>query len=134
MTMNNLLTRISVIFLTAFSLLSFSSLAMAHDHDFSSVTYTWTEGAFKGGKYTLTILGDKKLKWEGLAGPEKDMSATEEKVSITKLGDNRTLITWLEAVGYTVTIVVNAKSGDVHGVVSNQKEHYMLIGKTDELK
>ncbi|WP_286267130.1 MoaF-related domain-containing protein [Thalassotalea atypica] len=132
--MNKLFTKISVILLAAISLLPFSSLSMAHGHDFSSVTYTWTEGAFKGGKYKLDILGEKKLKWEGLAGPEKDMSAIEEKVSIIKLDDNRTLITWLEAVGYTVTVIVNTKSGDVHGVVSNQKEHYMLVGKTDKLK
>jgi len=132
--MNKLFTKLAVTLLTTFSLFSFSSLSMAHQHDFSSVTYTWNEGAFKGGQYKLDIINDKKIKWLGLAGAEKDKSATEDKVSITALGDSRTMITWLESVGYTVTVIVNAKSGEVHGVVSNQKEHYVLVGKVDELK
>lgn len=132
--MNNVFKKFTLMLVTIFSFIAFPSLANTTLAGFSSITYTWVEGAFKGDKYKLTILGDSKLKWESLAGTEKDLSRVEEKVTIIKLSDNRTLITWLEKVGYTVTLIINNTSGEVNGVVSNQTEHYVLVGKTDEIK
>ena len=131
--MTKLLVKTALFFTALLSIMAFSFSVNAAPVPFSSVTYTWNEGAFAGGQYKLSF-PDGKVKWIGLKVSEKGHTAVEDKVTILNLGDDRYLITWLEEVGYTVTEVLNIKSGTVKGVVSNQKEHYVLHGTIDEIK
>lgn len=127
--MKNSLQRLTLI-LTAFL---FSAVVTADLAPFKSITYTWDTGAFAGGQYHLA-LKNKELHWEGLAGSEKGQSATEDVVVYVDLGGDRQLITWLEKVGYTVTIIVDTKTHRIDGVVSKEKEHYVLAGKVSKLE
>lgn len=115
-----------------FASTTFSLIVSAGEVPYKSVTYTWNEGAFKGAQYKID-LKEKSLRWEGLAGGEKGKSAKENKVAYVKLNQNLTMVTWLESVGYTVTVIVNTKTMRVDGVASNNKEHYVLRGKVDKL-
>ncbi len=112
--------------------MTFSLTASANAVPYKSVTYTWNEGAFKGAQYKID-LKEKSLRWEGLAGGEKGKSAKEDKVAYIELNKNLTMVTWLESVGYTVTVIVNTETMRVDGVASNNKEHYVLSGKVDKL-
>ena len=120
---------VTLVMLSAFLILP----SQASEAPFESVTYTWKQGAFSGGKYKLTLL-DGKVQWHGLQGPEKGMSAIENKTAFIKLTPDQYLITWLEKVGYTVTVIINTGSNKVTGIVSNAKEHYVLAGQIDTIQ
>ncbi|BHH86107.1 MoaF-related domain-containing protein [Desulforhopalus sp. 52FAK] len=107
--------------------------ATAQDAPFKSVEYTWNEGDYAGARYKLD-LQDNSIRWEGLAGEEKGAFAVEKKVAYVDLDDNRQMITWHEASGYTVTLVANTKSLRIDGVVSNKDSHVVIGGKIDKLK
>lgn len=95
--------------------------------------YIWNEGAFKGGEYRVDLLEDGKLRWEGLAGAEKGESAVEDSYYTTRLADDVYLLSWLEGIGYTVSLVIDVKANEVTGIASNNTEHYPLKGSLLEL-
>ena len=92
---------------------------------FKSATYTWYEGAFKGGQYKLTLMEDA-VHWVGLEGGEKGQSGTE--THHVNLAPGLYLISWLESVGYTVTVILDTNNNQITGVVSKEKKFYPLAG------
>lgn len=102
-------------------------------HQGTTLKYVWTEGAFKDGEYQVDLLEGGKLRWEGLAGAEKGDSAVEESYFTTKLADDVYLLSWLEGIGYTVSLMVDVKAKEVTGIASNNEEHYPLKGSLLEL-
>lgn len=95
--------------------------------------YVWTEGAFKDGEYRVDLLEGGKLRWEGLAGAEKGDSAVEESYYTAQLAENVILLSWLEGIGYTVSLMIDVKTKEVTGIASNNEEHYPLKGSLLEL-
>ena len=102
---------------------------------FKSATYTWYEGAFKGGQYKLTLMEDA-VRWVGLEGGEKGQSGTETQTQThhVNLAPGPYLISWLESVGYAVTVIFDPNNNQVTGVVSNEKGFYPLAGTLDALE
>jgi hypothetical protein len=112
------------------TLVLFSASAFAESSPFKSLKYTWSKGAFSGGQYQLDLT-DTTAHWQGLAGPEEGQSAVEDVVAYVDLGGDRHLITFLEKNSYTVTLIINAKTDRIDGIVSNEKEHYVIAGTVD---
>ncbi|MDC1162317.1 phenolic acid decarboxylase [Tenacibaculum sp.] len=99
-----------------------------------TITWLWTEGAFKGGKYEVSLLNDGKLHWKGLEGGEKGKDGIEKAYKTMKVADNIFTVSWLETVGYTVTVTVNLNKKKTYGIVSNEKEWYPLKGNVLTIK
>ncbi len=100
----------------------------------SKVVYEWTEGAFGGNAYEIDLLADGTIKWLCIQGSEKGKSAIENTYSVREVTSGVTQIAWLEAVGYTVNVTVVPAEGRAIGIVSNDKEFYVLAGKLREVR
>ncbi|MDG3086515.1 hypothetical protein P7F88_10475 [Vibrio hannami] len=130
--MKNSVKKLLALFVISTGALSLSAMAQP-TVPFDSVSYTYTEGAFAGAQYKLTF-PNGKVKWEGLAGEEKGLSAVEEISDIVDLGDNRYLVTWHESNGLTITAVLNSENRTINAVASTAEDHFVVSGKIDSLK
>ncbi len=99
-----------------------------------TITWTWTEGAFKGGKYEVILHNDGKIHWKGLEGVEKDQEAMDKEYKVIKAGENIYTLSWLESIGWTVTVTLNIEENKAYGFVSNHKEWYPLSGVIESIK
>lgn len=91
-----------------------------------TITLEWTEG--DNSIYEVVLLDDTKVHWKALEGYEKGDEATEKEYSLKKVSENIYLLSWLEAVGYTITVTLNFNENTVVGIISNEKEWYPKIG------
>ena len=99
-----------------------------------TITWTWAEGAFKGGKYQATLLTNGKIHWKGLEGAEKGQEAIDKEYSVVKVSEDVHVLSWLESVGWTVTVTINLKENTAFGFVSNKNEWYPLAGAVESIK
>ena len=111
-----------------------AKIVVGNELPFSSITYTWTEGAYSGDRQFQVTIQDGEATWLGLAGDEKGKSAVEQATYV-ELGDDRFLISWLEHEDpYTVSLVVNIKDKTITGVVSKETEHYVWTGILEKVE
>jgi len=89
--------------------------------------HAWLEGNYAGRVYTIEFLSEKELRWKGIEGKVKGLHGTE-KYTIAKISDNIFQFSWLSEDGLTVSITYNFNSMEAYGIVSNEKEHYLLKG------
>lgn len=98
-----------------------------------TIIWEWCEGTFKGGKYEVSLFTDGKIYWKGHEGAEKGQEANEKEYSIMKVSENIHTLSWLEKIGWTVTLTFNLKENTVFGFTSNSKEWHPLSGIIDSL-
>ena len=93
-----------------------------------TITWEWTKGAFKGGIYKNTFHKDGRVHWRGIAGAEAGKDGIEKEYSEMNVAENVFSISWLESIGYTVTVTLNFNNNTIYGIASNEKEWYPLSG------
>ncbi len=99
----------------------------------TKIVYEWTDGAFGGNAYEIELMANGKIKWACIQGSELGNSAIEETYSVREITSGVTQIAWLESVGYTVNVTLVASEGRAIGLVTNDKEFYVLAGKLREI-
>ncbi|MDC1162316.1 phenolic acid decarboxylase [Tenacibaculum sp.] len=93
-----------------------------------TIIWEWIEGAFKGGKYEVSLFNNGSIHWKGLEGAEKGQEATDKQYSIMQISNNVHTLSWLESIGWTVTVTINTKENTAFGFVSNNEQWYPLSG------
>jgi phenolic acid decarboxylase len=99
-----------------------------------TITWTWTKGAFKGGKYEVSLLTDNTILSKGLEGAEKGQEVRNEEYQIIKISEDVHTISWLERIGWTITVTLNLKDNKAYGFVSNNREWHPLLGIIDTIQ
>ncbi len=99
-----------------------------------TITWQWTKGAFKGGKYQVVLLTNGKIHWKGLEGAEKGQEAIDKEYRVVKVSENVHTFSWLESGGWTVTVTLNLRENTAFGFVSNKNEWYPLSGIIAEIR
>jgi phenolic acid decarboxylase len=100
----------------------------------SRIVYEWTEGAFAGNVFQVDLLADGRLTWRVLEGHEPGSGATEDRVSVREIAPGIAQVSWLESVGYTITVTIVFAEDRAFGIVSNDKELYPHAGKLREAR
>lgn len=91
-----------------------------------TITLEWTKG--DKAIYEVVLLDETKVHWKAIEGYEKGQEATEKEYNLEKVSENIYLLSWLEAVGYTITVTLNFNDNTVVGIISNDKEWYPKTG------
>lgn len=100
----------------------------------STFVYEWTEGAYSGNVYEVTLLPEGRLTWRGLEGGEAGVSATEDQVMVREIAAGVTQVAWLESAGYTVNLIIVPAESRVFGLATNETEFYPQTGNLREVR
>ena len=73
-------------------------------------------------------MSNGKIHWKGLEGAEKGQEATDKEYRVIKVSENVHTLSWLESIGWTVTVTLNLKENTAYGFISNDKEWHSLSG------
>ncbi|WP_298902593.1 phenolic acid decarboxylase [uncultured Psychroserpens sp.] len=99
-----------------------------------TITWTWTKGTFKDGKYEISLLTNGHIHWKGLEGAEKGQEVIDKEYCVLEVNEDVCTLSWLESIGWTVTVTLNLKENRVYGFVSNDREWHPLIGVIDSIQ
>jgi len=100
-----------------------STLVVGH-----TLEWRWDEGPFAGASYRGVFDEDGSVTWLGLTGDDKDNGATEKQYGARHVTPNVVVVSWLEEIGYTVTLVLDFDTLKARGIASNQAEWYEAGG------
>jgi len=106
-----------------------STLVVGH-----TLEWKWDEGPFAGVSYRGVFRGDGSVTWLGLTGDDKGNGATEEQYGARHITRDVVVVSWLEEIGYTVTLVLDFKSMRARGIASNETEWYEAGGSFEVIE
>ncbi|RLM16514.1 hypothetical protein BIY27_00040 [Gibbsiella quercinecans] len=98
------------------------------------IQWEWTEGAYAGAIYENVFNDDGTMVWKGLKGAEKNQSRTERYVAYN-ISDDVSAASWFEPTeGATVNVILNFKSSEIYGFISDKDDRVALKGKFSVLQ
>lgn len=108
-----------------------------NNHSFvtqKTLQWEWTEGPYAGAVYENTFNADGSMIWKGIKGGEKGQSRTEQYVAYD-ISDDVSVASWFEpSVGATVNVILNSKSHEIYGFISDKEGRIILKGHFSQIK
>ncbi len=95
-----------------------------------TLRWTYSDGPMKGKVFEHRFGTDGTVSWKegGDAKPSADSSATYQHA---RINDDVTVFSYLSTSGFTLTTVVDEKSGSIVSFASNEKELMIQHGKLE---
>jgi hypothetical protein len=117
------------------------------DRHVAGTTQRWTfdEGPTKGKTYEHTFHEDGTVEFREVKGepaapsrggdgkPGGGAQADRPQYGVAHVTDGVHAVSYLSKSGYTLTVVLDEKSGQLHGFASNDKEWYPVHGRFEQV-
>lgn len=102
-----------------------------------TLRFTWTDGPTKGATHEHVFHEDGTVEWhaagERKEGGQREATGERPKYLDEGIADGIRLVSYLSDSGYTLTVVLNAQTGLIAGVASNEKTWVAVHGGLEVL-
>ena len=96
---------------------------------------TWTDGPTKGETHEHVFHPDGSVEYARLEGGQATGSYTKEKrYSAVRISDDVSLVSYLAASGFTLTVALNFADGTLAGFASNDKQWFACNGRFEVVR
>jgi len=101
-----------------------------HSMGGKTVRWSYEDGPMKGKGFEHRFANDGTVSWNesGDAKPSADSSATYQ---VARINDDAYVFSYLSGSGFTLTTVVNERTGTVVSFASNEKQLMVLHGSLE---
>lgn len=93
-----------------------------------TLRWTFIDGPVAGAVFEHTFNEDGTVVWRCIEGPGKGKSAREKNCATVKVADGVFAISYLAAMGYALTVVLNFYDKTMVGFASNNKDWFQQKG------
>ncbi len=94
--------------------------------------WKFSDGPTAGKTYEHTFDRDGTVTWREVGGAAKETPSTEKRpgtrYAAFEVAPGLHLVSYLSESGFTLTVLVNTNTGQLHGFASSAKEWYPLTG------
>jgi hypothetical protein len=96
-----------------------------------TVRWTYGDGPMKGKTFEHHFTNDGTVGWNEAGGgkPTADSSA---KYEFARINDDVYVFSYLSGSGYTLTTVIDERTGKIVSFASNEKDHQILQGELSD--
>jgi hypothetical protein len=97
--------------------------------------WKFEDGPTAGGTYEHTFNADGSVEFRKLDGGKEGKPTREKKYGSFEVAPEVQAVSYLSAEsGYTLTVVLNFKTGKLYGFASNEKEWHPVSGTLEVVK
>lgn len=104
---------------------------MAKDLRGKTIRWTYADGPMKGKHFEHSFTSDGTVSWKE-AGEPKASADSQAKYEFERISDDVYVVSYLSNHGYTLTTVVDERSGAVVSFASNEKELVVQRGSLEQ--
>ena len=98
-----------------------------------TIRFRWTGGPTQGTTHEHVFHRDGTVEWRAVGDGAKQDGAPETpdrpRYSAVVVADGVTLVSYLAASGYTLTVVLNHRTGELTGIASSSTEWFPVQGR-----
>jgi hypothetical protein len=95
-----------------------------------TVRWIYDDGPMKGKTFEHAFGADGTVTWKE-AGEAKPLAESTAKYETVRINDDVYVVAYLSGHGWTLTTIVDTKSGSIVSFASNEKELVLQHGKLD---
>jgi hypothetical protein len=96
-----------------------------------SLRWSYSDGPLKGKQFEHEFTHDGKVAWK-MAGDAKPSADSSASYHFERINDGVYSFSYLSAHGYTLTTVVDERSGSIVSFASNEKELVVQHGRIEQ--
>ena len=96
-----------------------------------TVRWTYADGPVKGKGFEHHFANDGTVTWKE-AGDTKPSADSSAKYEFERINDDVYVVSYLSGHGYTLTTIVDQRTGKIVSVASNEKEHVIQHGELSD--
>ena len=98
-----------------------------------TIRFTWTGGPTQGSTHEHVFHDDGTVEWRAVGDGAKQGGAPETpdrpRYSAVPVAERVSLVSYLAASGYTLTVVLNYATSEITGIASSSKEWFPVKGE-----
>lgn len=103
---------------------------MAADLSGKTIRWTYADGPMKGKHFEHSFSSDGTVTFKEAGGP-KPSADSQAKYQFQRISDDVYVVSYLSSHGYTLTTVVEERSGAIVSFASNEKELVVQRGSLE---
>lgn len=104
---------------------------MAKDLGGKTIRWTYADGPMKGKHFEHSFTGDGTVTWKE-AGDAKPSADSRAKYQFHRISDDVYVVSYLSNHGFTLTTVVDERSGAIVSFASSEKDLVMQRGSLEQ--
>ena len=96
-----------------------------------TIRWTYADGPMKGKHFEHSFTGDGTVTWKEAGDPKPPSADAQAKYQFQRISDEVYVVSYLSNHGFTLTTVVDERSGAIVSFASNEKELVVQRGSLE---